>query len=186
MAAVQVHEPRLVAAWGPDSSQYAGKSLTLYRDPKVKWGGMEIGGIRVSHMSHIDREMLLQLTATKGKRAPHVVKPLEAPPATFSRSPNEEASKEQVALHQRTETWAQKYIAAVQDAVTDDELKGIRARQADKLAWVRDNYREIYDRVIASDPHSAIASDQLRPAEPQAGDNTSAETAAAEVTDGVA
>jgi hypothetical protein len=41
----------LVSAWGPDSSKYVGRSLTLYCDPKVKWGGMEVGGIRISHMS---------------------------------------------------------------------------------------------------------------------------------------
>lgn len=67
----------LVAAWGPDANVYIGRSVTLYRDPKVKWGGLEVGGIRVSHLSHIEREMLLQLTATKGKRAPHIVKPLQ-------------------------------------------------------------------------------------------------------------
>ena len=66
----------LVSAWGPDARVYQGRAVTLYRDPKVKWGGMEIGGIRISHLSHIEREMLLQLTATKGKRAPHIVKPL--------------------------------------------------------------------------------------------------------------
>lgn len=68
----------LVAAWGPDANVYKGRSVTLYRDPTVKWGGMEIGGIRISHMSHIERDMLLQLTATKGKRAPHIVKPIIA------------------------------------------------------------------------------------------------------------
>ena len=68
----------LVAAWGPDANVYKGRSVTLYRDPTVKWGGMEIGGIRISHMSHIERDMLLQLTATKGKRAPHIVKPITA------------------------------------------------------------------------------------------------------------
>ena len=68
----------LVAAWGPDSTQYAGKSLTLYCDPKVKWGGMEVGGIRVSHMSHIDSDLVLALTMTKGKKAPTRVKPLKA------------------------------------------------------------------------------------------------------------
>ena len=68
----------LVAAWGPDANVYKGHSVTLYRDPTVKWGGMEIGGIRISHMSHIERDMLLQLTATKGKRAPHIVKPITA------------------------------------------------------------------------------------------------------------
>lgn len=78
----------LVSAWGPDASVYRGRSLTLYRDPKVKWGGMEVGGIRISHMSNIEREMLLQLTATKGKRAPHIVKPLANAPSNDTVSPN--------------------------------------------------------------------------------------------------
>lgn len=67
----------LVAAWGPDAKAYAGRSVTLYRDPTVKWGGMEVGGIRVSHMSDIDRPMVMALTATKGSRKPYTVKPLQ-------------------------------------------------------------------------------------------------------------
>ena len=66
----------LVTAWGPDSSKYVGRSMTLYCDPKVKWGGMEVGGIRISHMSHIDSTLTLALTATKGQRKPFVVNPL--------------------------------------------------------------------------------------------------------------
>ncbi|OHC97729.1 MAG: hypothetical protein A2792_09850 [Sphingomonadales bacterium RIFCSPHIGHO2_01_FULL_65_20] len=66
----------LVAAWGPDARQYVGRSVTLFRDPTVKWAGMEVGGIRISHLSHIDKQMTMALTATKGKRAPYVVKPL--------------------------------------------------------------------------------------------------------------
>ena len=72
----------LVAAWGPDAKAYVGRSATLYCDPKVKWGGMEVGGIRISHLSHINRDMMMALTATKGKRAPFVVKPMSAPMAT--------------------------------------------------------------------------------------------------------
>lgn len=68
----------LVAAWGPDAKLYVGRSVTLYRDPTVKWGGMEVGGIRISHMSHIDRDMVMALTATRGKRTPYTVKPLAA------------------------------------------------------------------------------------------------------------
>jgi hypothetical protein len=67
----------LVAAWGPDARNYVGRSVTLYRDPTVKWGGMEVGGIRVSHLSHIERDMVLALTATKGSRKPHRVRVLE-------------------------------------------------------------------------------------------------------------
>lgn len=66
----------MVAAWGPDASTYAGRSLTLYRDPTVKFGGMEIGGVRISHMSHIDADMKVALTSTRGKRGMVHVKPL--------------------------------------------------------------------------------------------------------------
>lgn len=68
----------LVAAWGPDAKAYVGRSVTLYRDPTVKWGGMAVGGIRISHMTHIEKQLVLALTETKGKRAPFVVKPLAA------------------------------------------------------------------------------------------------------------
>lgn len=68
----------MVAVWGPDASQYAGRSLRLYRDPTVLWGGMEVGGIRISHMSHMERDTTMALTATKKARKPYTVKVLEA------------------------------------------------------------------------------------------------------------
>lgn len=67
----------LVRAWGPDSSKYVGRSLTLYCDPKVKWGGMEVGGIRISHMSHIDAPITMALTVTRANKKPYTVQPLE-------------------------------------------------------------------------------------------------------------
>lgn len=66
----------LVLVWGPDSKNYVGKSLTLYRDPDVKWGGMAVGGIRISHMSDMKSNAPLMLTVTRGKKAPYTVKPL--------------------------------------------------------------------------------------------------------------
>lgn len=73
----------LVAAWGPDASTYAGRRMTLYGDPSVKFGGSAVGGIRVSHLSHIDCKLTLSLTSTRGKRAPYHVEPLiEAAPIT--------------------------------------------------------------------------------------------------------
>jgi hypothetical protein len=77
----------LVAAWGPDAKAYVGRSVTLYRDPTVKWGGMQVGGIRISHMSHIDKTLTLALTETKGKRAPFVVKPMGDQPAATTSQP---------------------------------------------------------------------------------------------------
>lgn len=66
----------MVQAWGTDAKNYVGKSMTIYNDPTVKWGGMEVGGIRISHMSDIDSKMTLILTATRGSKKPYIVKPL--------------------------------------------------------------------------------------------------------------
>lgn len=68
----------MVLVWGADSKQYVGKSMTIYRDPDVKWAGMAVGGIRISHMSDMKSNGPLMLTVTRGKKAPYTVKPLAA------------------------------------------------------------------------------------------------------------
>lgn len=67
----------LVAGWGPDASKYGGRSITLYRDPTVKWGGVATGGIRISHMSHIDAPLVMALAENKKTRKVHTVQPLQ-------------------------------------------------------------------------------------------------------------
>lgn len=67
----------LILAWGHDGSAWAGKSMTLYHDPAVKFGGQSVGGIRISHVSHIDRDIAVALTATKGKKTLHTIKALK-------------------------------------------------------------------------------------------------------------
>lgn len=66
----------LVAAWGADASAYAGRRITLYGDPTVRFGGQEVGGIRIGALSNIDKPLQLSLTVTRGKRAPFVVQPI--------------------------------------------------------------------------------------------------------------
>lgn len=66
----------MVTAWGPDSAKYTGRSMTLYRDPTVKWGGMDVGGIRISHMSDIESAITLALTMTRANKRPYTVKPI--------------------------------------------------------------------------------------------------------------
>lgn len=68
----------MVAVWGRDAKAYVGRGITLVRDPAVKWGGVEVGGIRVSHMSDLKGDMTMALTATKGSRKPYTVRPLVA------------------------------------------------------------------------------------------------------------
>lgn len=117
----------LVAAWGPDASAYRGRSVTLYRDPKVKWGGMEVGGIRISHMTNLERDMALNLTATKGKRAPHLVKMLETPK-------QEDAAAE----------WSKGFIESVNKVPVIDALESMLLRGEKHLASLEKKRPELH------------------------------------------
>lgn len=68
----------LIHAWGPDGRQWPGRSMTLYNDPSVKFGGEDVGGIRISHMSDIERDIKVSLTTTRGKKAKYEVKRLSS------------------------------------------------------------------------------------------------------------
>src|SRR3546814_13902197 len=67
----------LVFAWGADGRGWAGKSMTIYNRPDVKFGGEEVGGIRISHLSHSDKDIAIALTATRGRKEQTSVKRLD-------------------------------------------------------------------------------------------------------------
>lgn len=75
----------LVAAWGAEASAYVGRRMTLYGDPTVRFGGIAVGGIRISHLSDIDKTLTLALTVKRGSRSPFIVQPLEQPKDTSGR-----------------------------------------------------------------------------------------------------
>jgi len=128
----------MVSAWGPDAAQYVGRSMTLYGDPKVAFGGMQVGGIRISHMSHIEKDLTLALTVTKAKRSPFSVKRLDvaAPPAT---TPADRAS-----------AWAADYIAAVNGADTLESVAAIVDERAKRLAELQTKRPELHLRCEAA------------------------------------
>lgn len=66
----------LIMLWGDSPAKWAGRSMTLFCDPSVSFGGMRVGGIRISHMSDIDKEVTLLLTTTRGKRGECKIQPL--------------------------------------------------------------------------------------------------------------
>jgi len=68
----------LILAWGQDGSGWAGKAMTLYCDSSIMFGGVKVGGIRISHVSGIDRDIQVSLTATRGKKTLHTIKALKA------------------------------------------------------------------------------------------------------------
>lgn len=121
----------MVAVWGPDAKDYVGRSMTLYRDPKVKFGGMEVGGIRVSHMSHIDEPRTLALMATKGKRIPYKVEPLR-----------QEAKPDPAAA------FADTFVANVAKCADPAKLEDYAGKQADRLAKLQSGNPGLYERCM--------------------------------------
>jgi len=124
----------LIHLWGDDGRQWAGQSMTLYCDPEVKFGGVKVGGIRISHMTGIERPVDVALTVTRGKRAPYKIEPLKVaqepqqptmyPPEKFNK--NKSAWQELVTSGKKT---PDEIIAQVQKSgqLTDDQLAEIRA-----------------------------------------------------------
>lgn len=131
----------MVTVWGPDAASYTGRAMTLYRDAEVTWGGMAVGGIRISHMSHMDGPVVLALTATKKARKPYRVLPLvieqKAPEPT-------EPDKATVAAN----ALAARFKAAVtaQDYYTilDDE------KTAPQMQWLQAKRPELFELVDAA------------------------------------
>lgn len=68
----------MMRAWGNDALQYVGKKMTLFCDPKVKFGGSEVGGIRISHMSDVEGGFSMPITVSRASRKQYTVKPLTA------------------------------------------------------------------------------------------------------------
>ena len=112
----------LIQAWGTKASEWAGRQLRLYGDPEVKFGGQKVGGIRISHLSHIDAPVEVSLTVTRGKRAPFIVQPLT------------------------TRDWLAE-LALAEDDLDAVKALGVAARKAgasaDVLEVLRNRYKEL-------------------------------------------
>lgn len=70
----------LAALWGPRAGEWVGRSVRLYRDPSVKYGGVEVGGIRISGMSHIDKPKVLTLSSSKKTKTEYRIEVLKDAP----------------------------------------------------------------------------------------------------------
>ena len=126
----------MVKIWGKDASKYAGQSMTLFRDPKVQWGGMEVGGIRISHMTGLEKKEVMALTASNRARKPYTVDPLTDVPAAQQQSNGPNLGE-----------WARKFIASigkVNDAATLDA----------GVAKVRANIDALQEQI--PDAHAAV------------------------------
>lgn len=61
----------LISAWGKNGNDWVGRSMTLFNDPAVLWAGKPVGGIRISHLSDMPKDMNISLAITRGKKTQH-------------------------------------------------------------------------------------------------------------------
>ncbi len=120
----------LVAIWGPDASVYSGRSMTLYRDPTVTWGGMEVGGIRISHMSHLAEKTIVVLTATKKSRKPFTVMPLVMQDSGTERRQEPSQGAASATPQDKARAGADRLMAKIAAAETEDALHEIAGSAA--------------------------------------------------------
>lgn len=67
----------LIAAWGANGAGWVGRYMTLYKDPTVIYAGQAVGGIRISHLSHIDKGFTVKLAINKKQKKEYKVEPLK-------------------------------------------------------------------------------------------------------------
>ena len=130
----------LILAWGQDGSTWAGKSMTIYNDQTVTFGREKVGGIRISHLSDIGRDISVSLTVTKGKKTLHTIKVLQSKPSAKTATPAafdlaSAIDNVRMQIESDDPASAAGYIAglpkinvdAVMNGVTDDEYKALVA-----------------------------------------------------------
>ena len=116
----------LIHAWGADGRKWSGRSMTLYNDPSVKFGGDDVGGIRISHMTDIERDVKVSLTSTRGKKAKYEIKRLVLGASSGKSSPKASVTLDQVLSALSSSDSLEELLAAAEQAKvlnSDDKAK---------------------------------------------------------------
>lgn len=65
----------LLSLFSSDPKEWIGKQLRLFCNADIKFGGLRVGGIQISHAS-IEAKVVLLLTIARGKRIEFVIEPM--------------------------------------------------------------------------------------------------------------
>lgn len=113
----------LMGVWGRYANEYVGKSMTLYRDDEVTFGGLKVGGIRIRAMSGIDKETTVVVMKSKGKKAGMKILPLTDAPASSAGLSLDQARCDianAVSLDELKTVWSRKAMAPHREALQAD------------------------------------------------------------------
>jgi len=134
-----------------DGSALIGHSLTVYRDPGVKWSGMAVGGIRISHMDAIDKDRVEMVTITRGKKEAMIIKPLKVATVTPIAQATDKAAEWTAKLIAKISTLSHQFAA--HEAIAVDAV----GKQIHKLHETRPELEKaIYAAIDALPTISAV------------------------------
>jgi hypothetical protein len=139
----------LMGVWGRYANEYVGKSMTIYRDDKVTFGGLETGGIRISHMSHIEKETMVVVMKSKGKKAGVKILPLVQ---QQQRQPDPAAAA----------NWANEHMAHLGQIDSPDALNTHIEKGAKFVARLEVNRPDLHEKVMNA---YAVRREMLTPTE---------------------
>jgi hypothetical protein len=114
----------LMRGWGRDGSAYIGRMMTLFNNPEVKYGGQDVGGIQISHMSGVPKAFTIALAVSRGKKVNFTVQPLPA-----SNAP--EASAELLAAGLRAAEGGVETYTLWLESLNDIEKPSIKYKHAE-------------------------------------------------------
>ena len=66
----------MIATFTDDPAKWIGQRMTLFCDPDVTWGGVKVGGIRISHLTGLETPRTFLITTGRGKRKEVTINPL--------------------------------------------------------------------------------------------------------------
>ena len=101
----------------------------LFRSPSVEFGGSQVGGTRISHMSGLDKPLKVPLLIKRGKSAMFTVQPLPDAPRQAPQPPrdwNAEADK----LQGNTDALRALYMDAQAASAAPETLEYIKTKAA--------------------------------------------------------
>lgn len=124
----------LLAIWGRNAADYVGRSMTIYRDDSVQFGALAVGGIRISHMSHLDKETVVVVMKTKGKKAGIKILPLRT--QQTDRQTDDAAAK-----------WTAQFIGNLRAATSADAVNALRDSKQARLAELQTKRPDLHSKV---------------------------------------
>jgi hypothetical protein len=136
--------------WGVDAKTWHGKSMRLYRDADVKWAGIAVGGIRISHLSGIKGKVTMSISESRKVRKPFFIQPLETPakPAAKAVLTNEEKAANAAKT-------ADAIVAKINAAETKEAVVMVMEKNKDIMIRFSASYadlaKKVTDAVSAAD-----------------------------------